>query len=230
MFADRRHRRVFFRRRHRRREATLVLAAGRRSGRSGWPPTSPGAAWGEAGGLSLPGGFARTTSPASQWKSLYLVFGLQGGAGLGDLPAAAGSAIGGRRPAWPGSTPCGIASCGLVGIGVRGRRGPATGTLQGRPRANRGKVLLRSGLWRYTRHPELLRQLPASGGAFFLLALSAGGWWSVISPLLMTFLLLKVSGVAMLEKDIGDRRPDYADYVARTNAFFPGMPKEGASQ
>jgi steroid 5-alpha reductase family enzyme len=49
----------------------------------------------------------------------------------------------------------------------------------------------------------------------------------VLSPLVMTGLLLKVSGVALLEKDIGDRRPEYRDYIRRTNAFFPGPPKKG---
>ena len=47
----------------------------------------------------------------------------------------------------------------------------------------------------------------------------------MLSPLLMTVLLLKVSGVAMLEKDIGERRPAYRDYIARTNAFIPGPPR-----
>ena len=46
---------------------------------------------------------------------------------------------------------------------------------------------------------------------------------SVLASLvLMSVLLLKVSGVALLEKDIGERRPAYRDYIARTNAFFPG--------
>jgi steroid 5-alpha reductase family enzyme len=53
----------------------------------------------------------------------------------------------------------------------------------------------------------------------------AGGWWSVVGPLAMSFLLLKVSGVALLEKDIGERRPAYRDYIRRTNAFFPGPPR-----
>jgi steroid 5-alpha reductase family enzyme len=59
----------------------------------------------------------------------------------------------------------------------------------------------------------------------FLIALAAGGWWSVVGPLVMSLLLLKVSGVALLEKDIGERRPAYRDYVRRTNAFFPGPPR-----
>jgi steroid 5-alpha reductase family enzyme len=57
-------------------------------------------------------------------------------------------------------------------------------------------------------------------------ALSAGAWWSLPGPLLMSVLLLRVSGVALLEKDIGERRPQYAEYMRRTNAFFPG-PRKG---
>lgn len=86
--------------------------------------------------------------------------------------------------------------------------------------ANKGKVL-NTGLWRYTRHPNYFGNFTLWWG-FYLVALSAGGWWTIVSPLLMSFLLLRVSGVAMLEKDIGERRPAYADYIRNTNAFFPG--------
>ena len=55
-----------------------------------------------------------------------------------------------------------------------------------------------------------------------------GALWTVLSPLLMTGLLLKVSGVALREKDIGERRPEYAEYIASTNAFIPG-PRRRAS-
>ena len=61
--------------------------------------------------------------------------------------------------------------------------------------------------------------------AVIVVAIAAGGWWSILSPLLMSFLLLKVSGVAMLEKTITQRRPEYAAYIRRTNAFFPGLPR-----
>ena len=64
-----------------------------------------------------------------------------------------------------------------------------------------------------------------------LMALAAGGRWALLSPLLMTVLLLKVSGVTLLEKDMHERRPGYRDYVARTNAFIPGPrkpPRQGA--
>jgi steroid 5-alpha reductase family enzyme len=43
--------------------------------------------------------------------------------------------------------------------------------------------------------------------------------------MLMSVLLLRVSGVTLLEKDIGDRRPGYSDYIRRTNAFIPGPPR-----
>jgi steroid 5-alpha reductase family enzyme len=85
---------------------------------------------------------------------------------------------------------------------------------------NRGKVM-DTGLWRYTRHPNYFGECCVWWG-LFLFALAAGGWWSVLSPLLMTFLLLRVSGVTLLEKDIAERRPAYRDYIARTNAFIPG--------
>ena len=92
---------------------------------------------------------------------------------------------------------------------------------------NRGKVL-QSGLWRYTRHPNYFGEFCIWWG-FYLFAVSTGGWWTILSPLLMTFLLLRFSGVALLEKDIHERRPGYRDYIARTNAFFPAKPQDPVS-
>ena len=86
--------------------------------------------------------------------------------------------------------------------------------------ANAGKVL-DSGLWKFTRHPNYFGEFTLWWG-FYLIALSAGAWWTIIAPLLMTVLLLKVSGVALLEKDISERRPKYKAYIEATNAFFPG--------
>jgi len=96
---------------------------------------------------------------------------------------------------------------------------------------SKGRVL-DTGLWRYTRHPNYFGDF-CIWWAFYLFAVASGGWWSIVSPLLMSFLLLKVSGVAMLENTIGKRRPEYAAYIHRTNAFFPGPrrrpgPYEGA--
>ena len=89
---------------------------------------------------------------------------------------------------------------------------------------NRGKVL-NSGLWRYSRHPNYFGEF-CIWWAFFLFAVSSGYWWSIVSPLLMTILLLKVSGVSLLESTISERRPQYASYCKSTNAFFPWLPKK----
>lgn len=89
--------------------------------------------------------------------------------------------------------------------------------------ANKGKVMDR-GLWRYTRHPNYFGDAMMWWG-FYLIALGAGGWWTVFSPLLMTYLLLRVSGVAMLEGSLKQRKPEYAEYIRKTSAFIPMPPK-----
>ncbi len=92
---------------------------------------------------------------------------------------------------------------------------------------NNKEKVLNTGLWRYSRHPNYFGECCIWWG-FYLIALAAGAWWSVFSPLIMTFLLLKFSGVALLEKDIGERRPAYAQYIKSTNAFIPGGVKQNA--
>jgi steroid 5-alpha reductase family enzyme len=90
--------------------------------------------------------------------------------------------------------------------------------------ANQGKVLS-TGLWRYCRHPNYFGECCVWWG-FYLIAVAAGAWWTLAAPIVMTLLLLKVSGVALLEKDIAERRPAYRDYIKSTNAFFPWLPKK----
>lgn len=161
----------------------------------------------------------RNHSPNFHFKSLYIVFGLQAGlAWLISTPLLA--AITGMRP---------LGALDALGVLVwlLGLVFEAGGDLQlarfKADPANKGKVL-QTGLWKFTRHPNYFGDFCVWWG-FYLIALSAGGWWSLLSPLLMSFLLLKVSGVVMLEKDIGERRPEYARYIERTNAFFPGPGK-----
>jgi len=89
--------------------------------------------------------------------------------------------------------------------------------------ANRGKVL-DHGLWRYTRHPNYFGEALIWWG-FYLFAVSAGAWWTLPAPLIMTWLLLKFSGVVLLEQTISERRPDYRRYIESTNAFIPGPRK-----
>ena len=89
--------------------------------------------------------------------------------------------------------------------------------------ANRGLVMDR-GLWRLSRHPNYFGEFCVWWG-FYFLSLSTQSWWALASPILMSVLLLKVSGVALQEKTIDEKRPGYRDYVARTNAFFPWWKK-----
>lgn len=89
---------------------------------------------------------------------------------------------------------------------------------------NKGKVMDR-GLWRFTRHPNYFGDFCIWWGVFLVAAETVPGRYGVIGPLVMSFLLLRVSGVAMLEKTIGKRRPGYAEYIERTSAFFPRPPK-----
>jgi len=153
-------------------------------------------------------------------KSLYLIFGFQAVlAWLISLPLL--GAIG-------GATPVGLLDCVGVALWLIGMVFEAGGDWQlarfKADPANAGKVMDR-GLWRYTRHPNYFGDFCVWWG-LYLIALSAGAWWSIAGPLLMSVLLLKVSGVTLLERDIGERRPQYTEYVRRTNAFFPGRRKE----
>jgi len=90
--------------------------------------------------------------------------------------------------------------------------------------ANAGRVL-DTGLWRYTRHPNYFGDCLVWWGFFALAAGSPGGIFALISPLLMTVLLRRVSGVTLLERGLARRKPGWAEYAARTNAFVPGPPR-----
>ncbi|MCG8669070.1 MAG: DUF1295 domain-containing protein, partial [Pseudomonadales bacterium] len=85
--------------------------------------------------------------------------------------------------------------------------------------------ILDTGLWRYTRHPNYFGDA-LQWWAFFLFAINIdGGWMTIISPIIMTLFLIKVSGVALLEKGLQKTKPHYADYVSKTSAFIPWFPK-----
>ena len=88
---------------------------------------------------------------------------------------------------------------------------------------NKGK-LLNNGVWRYTRHPNYFGDA-TQWWAYWLLAAAAGGWWVIFSPILMSGLLLRVSGVSLLEKTLKETKPGYAEYVETTSEFIPWFPK-----
>jgi len=160
--------------------------------------------------------------PGFAWKSLYLVFGLQALlAWVIAMPLFAGLSSAAPLSAIDYA---GVALW-IFGFSFETIADWQLARFKADP-ASRGRVL-DSGLWRYTRHPNYFGEAVLWWG-LFLIALAAGGGWTVFAPILMTILLLKVSGVALLEKDIGERRPDYHDYIARTNAFIPGPPRASA--
>jgi steroid 5-alpha reductase family enzyme len=166
----------------------------------------------------------RNNEPNFAFKSIYIVFGFQAAlAAIISLPLLVASSD---------SSALGWLDALGVALWMAGMFFEVTGDLQlARFRADpasHGKVL-DTGLWRLTRHPNYFGEFTLWWG-YFCLAAAAGGWWTIISPLLMSLLLLKVSGVVLLEKDIGLRRPGYVDYIRRTNAFFPGPPRsDGAA-
>ncbi len=90
--------------------------------------------------------------------------------------------------------------------------------------ANKGQVL-DTGLWRYTRHPNYFGDFCVWWGFFLIACGTPGGWQTILSPIVMSLFLLKVSGVSMLEKDIGERRPAYRKYIQKTSTFFPRWPR-----
>lgn len=91
--------------------------------------------------------------------------------------------------------------------------------------ANRGKVM-DQGLWRYTRHPNYFGD-SAQWVAYGLIGLATGAWWALVGPVLMIVLIVRVSGVALTEKQMatGSKREGHEEYVRRTNAFIPGPRK-----
>ena len=161
----------------------------------------------------------RNNEPHFWLKSIYIVFGLQAAlAWFIAMPAVA---------AVSSPAPLGWLDALAVGVWAAGMVFEVVGDWQltrFRRARDRGEQVLDTGLWRYTRHPNYFGEALLWWG-IYLMAVAAGAWWTFASPLLMTVLLLRVSGVALLEKDIAERRPAYRDYVRRTSAFFPLPPK-----
>jgi steroid 5-alpha reductase family enzyme len=158
--------------------------------------------------------------PGFAWKSMYLVFWLQAVlAWVVSLPLLG---------AFASNQPLGWLDYAGVLLWVAGfvfETGAdwQLARFKANP-ANAGAVMNR-GFWRLTRHPNYFGEFCVWWG-FYLIALSAGAWWALPGPLLMSLLLLRFSGVTLLEQSIGNRRPEYADYVLKTNAFFPGPPRK----
>ncbi len=91
--------------------------------------------------------------------------------------------------------------------------------------AMKGKVL-DTGLWRYTRHPNYFGDAATWWGLYLIAAETSSGRWAVFGPILLAWLLTRLSGVPMLERGLAKTRPGYAEYIARTSSFFPWPPKK----
>ena len=156
------------------------------------------------------------------WRSLFTVFWLQG-AILWFVALPVLVAVRAARPA-------GLTAVDALGVLVFavGFGFEVVGDYQlERFRAvasNRGRVLDR-GLWRYTRHPNYFGDATMWWGMYAIAASTPYGWLTVLSPSLMTLLLMRVSGVTLLEDGLKASKPGYRAYIARTPAFFPWFPR-----
>jgi len=90
--------------------------------------------------------------------------------------------------------------------------------------ANRGRVM-NQGLWAYSRHPNYFGESLMWWGIFLITLSTPAGWWTLVSPVIITVVLLKMTGVSLMEKTIVHTRPGYKAYIEETNAFFPWFPK-----
>lgn len=162
----------------------------------------------------------RKFGPIWWWRSLLQVFVLQ--ALLvwiisWPLQAAVGSA-----------TPLGVLDYAGAAIAVTGLLTEAIADWQltqfRADPANKGMVMDR-GIWSWSRHPNYFGDALMWWGYFLIGFAALPAWWLLLSPVAMTVLLLRVSGVTMLEETIVKRRPGYAEYIARTSVFVPWPPK-----
>ena len=157
------------------------------------------------------------------WVSLFSVFGLQGALlWFVSMPLQAVQAIPGRTNLdWVDYLGVLMVSVGLFFETVGDWQ---LSVFRMNP-GSHGEVL-NTGLWRYTRHPNYFGDFLVWWGFFVVAASSGVGVWvTVLSPIVMSILLIKVSGVALTEATIAVRRPRYREYVAATSAFIPWLPR-----
>ncbi len=155
--------------------------------------------------------------------SLYRVFLVQAVTmWIISLPLQAGGSLGGGR---------GIGALDVIGavIWLVGFGFEAIGDLQldrfKADPASRGKVMDR-GLWRYTRHPNYFGDATVWWGLGVIgLGAGLGAVWGLIGSAMDTFILTRVSGKPILERDIETRRPGYREYIEHTSGFFPLPPR-----
>ncbi len=160
--------------------------------------------------------------PSFWWISFFQVFLLQGVLmWVVSLPVQLSASA--AEPASFGPLAVAGVAVWTVGLAFEAIGDAQLARFKAKPES-KGQVM-DQGLWRYTRHPNYFGDFCVWWGIFLVAAETVPGRVGVIGPIVMSLLLLRVSGVAMLEKTIGKRRQGYADYIERTSAFFPRPPK-----
>jgi steroid 5-alpha reductase family enzyme len=168
------------------------------------------------------GAMRRGHGDAFWWRSLIIVFWLQAAlVWFVSLPIFAVA----RSAGPPGLTVADVAGLLLfmVGFAFESVADLQLERFKARP-SNRGRVL-DTGLWRYSRHPNYFGDALLWWGVYVIATSVPGGWLTVASPLVMTALLLRVSGVSLLEPSLKASKPGYQDYIERTPAFVPWFPR-----
>jgi steroid 5-alpha reductase family enzyme len=154
--------------------------------------------------------------------SLYLVFGLQAALmWIVSLPVQIAAAA--ARPAHLTSLDRTGIVLWAIGLTFESVGDWQLARFKSDPR-NRGKVMDR-GLWRYTRHPNYFGDAVVWWALFCFAAATEDGAWTAVGPLVMTILLMRVSGVTLLEQSLVRSKPLYRDYMRRTSPFLPWFPR-----
>lgn len=155
------------------------------------------------------------------WVSLFQVFLLQGTLSWLIGAPLLGAQHGGGSLGWLDAL---AAAVWLVGFVFEA--GSDLQLARFRARRTSPDQLLTTGFWRYTRHPNYFGDAACWWG-YGLFSIAAGGYVAALGAVLMTALIIKVSGVALLERSLGEQKPGYAEYARRTSAFLPWPPRRG---
>lgn len=161
--------------------------------------------------------------PGFWWKSLGIVFLLQ--AGIMAFVAMPLLFAAGRIVVHPVLAGLGVA---LWLVGMVFEAGGDWQLARFRANASNRQRVLDSGFWRYTRHPNYFGDFCVWWGLFCVAVAAGAPWWTGAGPAMMTFFLMRVSGVPLLESSLRAEKPEYAAYVRRTSAFFPWKPRSEA--
>lgn len=153
------------------------------------------------------------------WRSLFVVFALQGVlAWIVSWPVRAAASAPASPWAWLDALGLGLV---VIGVSFESIGDWQLARFKARPES-KGQ-LMRSGLWRYTRHPNYFGDFVTWCG-LGCFGLSVGAWWSLVGPLVMGVLLVKVSGKDLLERGMAGR-PGFDEYVKATSGFVPWWPR-----